>query len=133
MTIKECQEKHKKLWNWIADETERTGKIIHKRDYFTEMGIQKNPRHNCWACAYDRERLEDWTLACTKCPIDWKKYHNWPFRHTFCEIGETSPYRKWLIMVVSNDDNIELEEETVKELVRLAREIANLPFKEDEI
>lgn len=133
MTIKECQEEHKKLWNWIADETERTRKLVHKKDYFKEMNIQRIPRLNCFACEYDKERNDEWIDYCTHCPILWNKEQLRYAYRTYCKNLVTSPYREWLLIVRRTDYDIELEKETLKELVSLAREIANLPFKEDEL
>lgn len=130
MTIKECQEEHKKLWNWIADETEKWGYPVLKQEYFKYVERLSVPRHGCFACQFALDNTGNHFMvnACDKCPIKWNKNEvARHVHHSFCEHLDYSPYRKWLWGVEMYKSHPEI----IKELSKLAREIANLPFKEE--
>ena len=96
---------HRKMWNWIADETEKLKRRVGERGYFLAMGIRKIPFVECYCCNFCHYNPE----CCNeRCIIDW---------------GEgircvDSYYKEWLCA----DD--------WKEAARLARIIANLPERE---
>lgn len=102
---------HRKMWNWIADETLRLKRKVEKFEYFEAMGIPEDeiPINRSYCCAYDMKCMENSNyiiaLWCENCPIDWNSI----MKKHMCQ---------------SDIDNY-------KEAVRLARIIANLPEKEN--
>ena len=98
---------HRKLWNWIADETLKQRRRVMKEEYF-EVHKEEYPiipHEECWCCEYSRE--DD----CSDCPIDWGKD-----KDKF--IGCThSLYRDWVTCCTN---------EYIK-ASQIARQIAELP------
>lgn len=96
---------HRKLWNWIADETERQHCRVEKEEYplFKRLLIL----NKCWCCEYAQGN-------CEECPIVWH------IRNKFlggspCELAE---FRDW--------ENAMYWCESA----RLARVIAELPERD---
>lgn len=126
LTKQQAIEKHRQMWNWIADETlKRKCKII-KMDYFNE-NLDKNeepPLVSCYACQYSAEQRGIISFSenmCQFCPIDWhsdssctmcmdKDEHSF-YNNTFAAWNETNDWKK---------------------AAELAREIAELPEREEE-
>ena len=67
LTKSQAIAEHRKMWNWIADETEKRGTIVIKSDYFSEHGIAIIPPFECYCCEYATETRN----GCGNCPIDW--------------------------------------------------------------
>lgn len=116
---------HRKMWNWIADQTLKLKRKVTKEEYFEAMGIPvwNRPLHRCYCCQYVFRYFEN---TCESCPIDWTngedndefdKYFICTFEYE--TIGLTSIFIKWL------------RADYYKEAARLARTIANLPEKEN--
>ena len=112
MTKQEAIAAHRKMWRWIADETERRKYAVKKSEYFDAMGIpeENRPSDNCYCCEYvmNHNRTD-----CDLCPIEW------PGRHCF---GGRGLYKKWVD--ASDNDNW-------AEAAALALVIAELPERED--
>lgn len=75
LTFNEAIANHRKMWNWIADETEKRKRIITKYIYFKENDI-KECNHLCFCCQYtvdNREFARNMAEIrdCRLCPIDW--------------------------------------------------------------
>lgn len=115
MTKQECIENHRKMWNWIADETEKQERIVDKGDYFNVMKIpyKSRPLFECYACDFCE-------ADCEKCPIQWemgKCYHG------------DSPFVKWgEAVMIARINPLKF----YKEVAQYAREIANLPERKGE-
>lgn len=94
---------HRRLWSWVADETERQQRIVRKSEYplFKHLEVESN----CWCCEYaDSECISH----CSNfCPIKWS--------NGSCD-GE---YRKWG------------RAKTWQEAAHWARVIAELPEREN--
>lgn len=121
MTREEAIEAHRKMWNWIADESEKTGKIKNKLDYHVEMGLLKNkeyyyPINGCYICEYALEICDDGYM-CDFCPIGWGSKNG-----NHCN-RPGSPFYDW--------ENLSFEEGSISSYAKLARTIANLPLKEE--
>ena len=70
LTFDEAIENHRKMWNWIADETEKRQKALDKDSYFKE-----NKLHRCYCNSYCCEYAAENSLGimrdCNMCPIEW--------------------------------------------------------------
>lgn len=114
LTKEKAIELHRLLWNYIADESERTGTMILKSDAF-EHFEWPNVKALCWCCKYC-------DFKCSKCPIEWPQES--------C-VNEDSPFNKWRnakerIYMCSADDEVRYQK-YLKLYIKYAREIANLP------
>ena len=119
LTREEAIANHRKMWNWIADETERLKRVVLKPEYFKEHNISHNevPRFSCYCCGFD---LHCWSLPlCGACPIIWGVN-----TEMYACLNEKSPYKKWNIVVKRYSDDWE-------SAAKLAREIANLPERKE--
>ena len=47
LTREQAIAEHRKMWNWIADETEKLKRRVGEREYFLAMGIRKIPFVEC--------------------------------------------------------------------------------------
>ena len=118
LTREEAIANHRKMWNWIADETERLERVVSKSEYFQKHSISHNeaPHNGCYCCGFD---LQFRSLPlCGACPINWGV--NAEIKS--CS-DENSPYRKWVIAKHFFND--------WKSAAKLAREIANLPERKE--
>ena len=119
LTREEAIANHRKMWNWIADETERLERVVLKPEYFKEHNISHNdfPVHFCYCCDFDSQSLS--LPLCSACPINWG---------VDTEIkaccNKKSSYKKWVTVVKHYSDDW-------KSAAKLAREIANLPERGD--
>lgn len=119
LTKKEAIKKHRHMWNWIADETERIGRLfVGKDDYFDAMGISDEDRPDslCYCCEYAiQANGGDSFCCCRYCPLDWKSQCDLFMCSQIEELDDGEGlYERWEECV------------NVKEGVKLARQIANL-------
>ena len=117
---------HRKMWNWIADQTLKLKRNVAKFEYFEAMGIPKceRPFALCYCCQYTNIIQDDGLIRCKYCPINWKSNA----KHTMClSLSESRQsgglFGRW--RWVFTDDNY------YKYAARLARTIANLPEVEN--
>lgn len=117
---------HRKLWNWIADETERTHKCVDKLDAFKHFGWDTSIHANCWGCQYMSWRHDYYPFEgnCEDyCLVDWGKkkdtgenmacIYNGPFDNSAFDCwAKYCGYGDW------------------QNAAEAAREIANLPERE---
>lgn len=131
MDIKECQEEHRKLWNWIADKTLEWRMPVSKGDYFDVKTEFDHILNFCFACEYAEEMLDgnEGHHRCEFCPIEWDDF----CPDYMCE-GMYSPYADWRelrsVISVRMERGETCESDAIKELSTLARQVAELPFKE---
>lgn len=109
LTKEEAISEHRKMWDWIADETENKKRKIKKDEYFyfNETKIDDIPINMCYCCEFSRKNPGHCTCDCI---INW---------------GEdkgciNSYFTKWILC-----DFYDWEE-----AARLSRIIANLPERE---
>ena len=69
LTKTEAIENHRKMWRWLAEETEKRERKVEKKKYFEEHGIEDTPANMCYCCEYARRSLSE----CGHCPIDWPR------------------------------------------------------------
>lgn len=113
MTKREAIANHRKMWRWIADETEKQKDFICKHNYFDEMGIRypERPSRDCYCCEY--------AASCKDCPIDWLSDCD---RYMCCDKSVNNDnaglFREWERCFLYGD---------WREAAALARQIAELP------
>ena len=106
MTREEAIENHRKMWNWIADETEKRKKIVFIEEYFIEHNLN-SCFLDCYCCHYTHINRSP---NCETCPVAWGG-------ETGICIDKDSPYFRF-----SSTQYYDY-----KNAAKYAREIANLP------
>lgn len=138
LTKEECVRRHILLWNYIADEILEQEKVPwnYKVKAFEHFGWHNGDMFNyCWACYYcqmkdhemvdneDAERRKSW-MNCHNCLFDWY-HHDEPWGaewSNYCDDGMTL-YSRFHTLRNTNKD--------WEKAARIAREIANMPVRED--
>ncbi len=120
MTKQEAIANHRKMWRWIADETERRKITVGKVMSFDAMKVAPKdcPYANCFCCQYAIE-IQGRFSRCTVCPVIWNTARG---RDCNSCCGEGSVFMAWRNAI--NTGNW-------AEAAALAREIAELPERED--
>lgn len=141
LTREEAICRHRLMWNWIADETEKTGEPINKSDAFKHFGWDGSKvLSSCWCCEYAyEERLRRKPFIkktmCDLCPLDWSQGDGdvvksrcvgYLDEHIFFHIGL---FEEWMNSSGLCNVNFSFDQER---FVSLARTIANLPEKKEE-
>ena len=110
-------ENHRKMWNWLADETEKRKLKMNKTDYFEEnrecRGIKL--RNWCYLCEYtvNYTGIYSYSINCGVCPINWGSDSG----YYMCENDGKGIYSQWC----------HCDPDDWQTAARLARKIANLP------
>lgn len=112
LTKEEAIRRHRMLWNWIADETEKQNRCVEKVEAFEHFGWGYAPFH-CWCCAYDAQLHG----ACDCCPVIWPPTDEEDEGNNNIRCG-ASIFWLWCESLRFND---------VPNATKWAREIANLP------
>ena len=119
--MKKTIELHRQLWNYIADETEKQKRVVLKSDAFKHFGWSLDVYAFCWCCEYVKNYSS--LHPCSKrCPIKWPGGH-------CCD--DRSPFSDWDACLKRYYTWHDTRDEVIKEAAKAAREIANLPAKED--
>lgn len=121
LTKEQAVAEHRKMWNWIADYLESCkpeelpSNIIHIKDeYFISNNIDDVPVSSCYCCDYDMcHTVLAYQRRCTACPINWIDSTCTGICGLYGEILKLNPHEDFKLMS------------------KLAREIANLPEKEE--
>lgn len=110
----------RKMWNWIADETEKRQKVVDKQTYFRENYLEI-VNSACWCCEYGSQAVMNDLVdkGCDACPIDFGD-HREGIWESPC-IRDSSPFDGWIISVWLKN---------WKSAAKYARQIANLPERE---
>lgn len=127
LTREQAIKEHRKMWNWIADETINRQIKVTKWEYFYTFKFIE-PIHLCYCCEYARnvceERKENSSIGsrCWYCPIKWGEEDS-----ARCYDDECDPpalYSLWERL-----GNLEFEQAAY-----LAKQIAELPeYQSEEI
>ena len=70
------------MWNWIADEAEKTHKPVTKMDAFDHFGwTRKDAIALCWCCEHAanlwaKDETDEEHSICDFCPLDWSNGKN---------------------------------------------------------
>ena len=119
LTKQEAIANHRKMWSWIADETQRQQRIVRKEEYLNAFDIKDVLKFACYCCEYNRqcsEGLENYH-GCDFCPVDWGENRS-DCLYLYDEQGECvgdGLFECWRFAI------------DWQEAAELAREIANLP------
>ena len=132
LTKEECVRRHRLLWNYVADQILEQGKVPwnYKSKAFEHFGWSVpigSIFSYCWGCYYDSmKRLdmvddpkhikESEVKTCPYCLFNWTSD-----KTNYCGDLHTL-YDQFLDLKISN---------RWKEATRIAREIANMPVRED--
>ena len=118
LTREQALNEHRKMWNWIADETKKRGYKVSKEEYlYKKCGFDEIIYNDCFCCEYALfASLKEEKPICSVCPIDWGTYKKG--KHITCL---SSLYGKWY----DTEDPIEA--------AQFARQIASLPRRTDNI
>lgn len=119
LTREEAIANHRKMWNWIADETERRENCATKSDYFKILFDLPIPRDECYCCEY----AHDIALhsICSVCPLLWGSNFSTCVFDGSSE-NKTGLYVQWLRACEKKD---------WQKSAHLARVIANLPERKE--
>ena len=129
LTKDEAIRLHRKMWRWIAEETEKQGRKVSKWEYFKAMGIDENdvPTYDCYCCEVVDQQINEISplaMLCDFCPLDWGFGYETGYRKVNCltieypYVQRSGYFRRWV------------NTKSPKEAAELARTIAELPEKE---
>lgn len=128
LTKEKAIELHRKMWNWIADETEKQGRIVSKVEAFAHFYWPDDIYAHCWCCEYDEQKINSefnisvfYRHRCYFCPIIWRS------KYITC-ISIDSPFHYWDNIYEKGD---KADWYDVQDAIKYAREIANLPERKD--
>lgn len=126
ITKEQAITEHRKMWNWIADETEKRQQIVNKTDYFEEhenefskeMLKTIDSHCNCFCCLYNNTQSNSKDgKNCNNCPLEWES----EVSISMCSDSKEENDECGLYSLWQNSDYSTAAE--------LARKIANLPEK----
>lgn len=104
MTKQEAIEKHRKMWNWLADNPGKS-----KSDYLEIYEPIVWLLNDCYLCEYANDNCDD-------CPLQWP--------HNECSTHEQNGlFDEWIKEMVCYEDYVRAAE--------IAKQIAQLPEKEE--
>lgn len=131
LTREQAIAEFRKMWNWIADETERRNRVVEKIEYFEENGLEEVV-NDCFLCEYDAQCDANYP-ACYFCPIYFGKMKEEDDYERACIDAEWSPYDSWQIRKENCAfDRVTPLAEKYGALAKYAREVANLPEREEQ-
>lgn len=121
LTKKQAIEEHRKMWRWIAEETEKRKRVVRKGEYLDLYYPNADIECDCFCCEYGTQKMIK--KPCAKCPINWD-----------------SECDKYMCFDKTNfeDDNLYAlwteagDTENWKKAAEVARQIAELPESEEE-
>lgn len=110
LTKEQAIREHRKMWHWIAGETERRQEKVYKEEYFNTFFPAEDIKNGCFCCEYDSQ----FRGCCVHCPLEWE-----PNEENMC--CEYFYYSLYLLWACINEYH---------EAAALARQIAELPERE---
>lgn len=141
LTREEAIRRHRLMWNWIADEAERTHKPVTKMDAFDHFGWDQNILSKCWCCEYTHEEvfrrreLFGKKKLCEFCPLDWSQGNEDAVEASCIKYFDESMfshmglYEAWCLSSGFDNGKFYFDQER---FISLAKTIANLPEKKEE-
>lgn len=125
-------ELHRKLWNWIADETEKQKRFLTKYEAFMHFGWSRDVDGLEWLCEYAEQNRSKGAIGtdCRKCPLKFPETEK--TIDGCCLCSDESAYMKWRKLVVNATYfQKPMTEKDIEMAAKYAREFANAPIKED--
>lgn len=120
MTKQEAIKNHREMWNWIADKIEKEEMVLNvyelKKQYCKQFR-KFWTRNFCFLCGYASD------YGCSKCPVKWPSTAD----EYMCEDNGKGGDGLWIECYDMHDKGYTDWQKQAK----LARQIANLPEKED--
>lgn len=125
LTKQQAVEEHRKMWRWIAEQTEKQQRYITKVDYLEQLEIPKSeyPHSNCFCCEYGKNTrislgyCDNAENTCKFCPIDWDSTEI----EFMCQNKDSTHdnlYYSWVKCKIDED---------LQQAAKLAKQIAELP------
>ena len=74
LTKEQAITEHRKMWRWIAEETEKRKRAVKKLEYLYIHGFYEDIAFDCFCCEYDDQQhciQQSYFPDCYFCPIDW--------------------------------------------------------------
>lgn len=128
LTREQAITEHRKMWRWIADETEKRKCIVSKPEYLCVHDFDEHIAYDCFCCEYaEQENFKNFPYLhfCYHCPINWGSRVS-----TFmciCSVDYTKEgglYAEWANAAKVDD---------WRTAAALARQIAELPERETDM
>lgn len=70
MTKQQAVEEHRKMWSWIAEETQKQQRCVGKAEYQMNCGRQSfDILNDCFCCQFSMDYPDD-HAECERCPIE---------------------------------------------------------------
>lgn len=121
LTRSEAIRLHRKMWNWIVEETLKKKEKVWKSDYFKKMGIillENIPEVGCYCCEFTKQNLKNGDVCCNLCPLNWEsEVDSFMCCNKYEDYDRKGLFKQWL-----NEINY-------KKCASLAMKIANLTEK----
>lgn len=79
LSFEDAVAKHREMWTWIADESEKRGTLMSKLQYLIEHGMSGSAIiAQCFCCEYTRQFHNGSyrAICCEYCPIHWTEDPN---------------------------------------------------------
>lgn len=119
LTKKQAVEEHRKMWRWIAEETEKQKRVITKEEYLS-LYYKDIYLVNAWFCC---EYSVQQGGLCKKCPINWDSECD---KYMCCDKTNFEDDNLYALWTEAGDT------ENWKKAAEVARQIAELPESEEE-
>ena len=123
LTKQQAIKEHRKMWLWIAEQTEKQEKVVGKDEYLDLYYPNADIECNCFCCEYDKQQNAELTHDCFNCPIDWDSERYECMCNDKTDLGDDNLFALWIRTCWL---------ENWKEAAKLARQIAELPEIEEE-
>ena len=128
LTREQAIAEHRKMWNWIAEETEKRKEIVRKREYMAIFFTFDEVFSHCFCCDYAANEYENkcsvfFKSYCDYCPIDWDS----KAKELMCCNKEYVDDDRGLFRLwddIYADDDYEIA-------AKLARQIAEMPERKE--
>lgn len=124
LTKEQAITEHRKMWRWIAEETEKRKQIVKKLEYLYIHGFYEDIAYDCFCCEYDKQQCKQQSNFpdCHFCPIDWNSAATSYMCKDLTDMDDDyGLYAKWTNAAENND---------WQTAAALARQIAELPERE---
>ena len=125
LTMEEAIEKHRKMWNWVADNcNEKVNKPVYELIKMFIHNNEENPNLfvNSYCCEYAAQQIEKryhYMGRCLNCPLNWGSQRDmYGCQYLTDELQEDGLFSR--VIKLSDNGNYE-------EAQGIARQIANLP------